>query len=264
MEELTVTYEQILREQRDDIVLLTLNRPDKLNAWTPQMSAELTDAIETADADTSVGAVVVTGAGRGFCAGADIGAVFGAQLSGDTNASRPGRARNWVELVRSTKPIVAAVNGPAVGVGLTMILPFDRIVVSPEAKLSVRFVKMGLVPELASSLFLPQRCGLGVATDLMLSGKTVLGDEAVAIGLADEVAPTDQVLDVAIERAKSYGSNPTPQLRWIKQLITQNACETDPAAAQRREIEMLQLAYASPEHKEAVAAFMEKRPPVFR
>jgi len=147
-------YEQILREQRDEVVLLTLNRPDKLNAWTPQMSAELTDAIEAADADTSVGAVVVTGAGRGFCAGADISAVFNAQIEGDSSASapaRPARARDWIELIRSTKPIVAAVNGPSIGVGLTMILPFDRIVVAESAKLSVRFVKMGLVPELASS-----------------------------------------------------------------------------------------------------------------
>ena len=260
-------YEQILREQRDDVVLLTLNRPEKLNAWTPRMSAELTDAIEAVDADASVGAVVVTGAGRGFCAGADVSAVFDAQLSGDSAASTPAtpaRARDWIELVRSTKPIVAAVNGPAIGVGLTMILPFDRIVVAESAKLSVRFVKMGLVPELASSSFLPQRCGLGAASDLMLSGRTVLGPEAVTIGLADEVVPDDTVVDAAIARARSYGENPTPQLRWIKQLITQNACETDPTAAQRREIAALQQAYATPEHKEAVAAFLEKRAPIFR
>lgn len=259
-----MAYEQILREQRDDIVLLTLNRPDKLNAWTPQMSGELADAIESADADPSVGAVVVTGAGRGFCAGADISAVFDAQLSGEKAAATPARTRDWIELIRSTKPIVAAVNGPAVGVGLTMILPFDRIVVAESAKLSVRFVKMGLVPELASSSFLPQRCGFGAASDLMLSGKTVLGPEAVAIGLADEVTADDAVLDVAIERARSYGENPSPQLRWIKQLISQNANETDTNEVQRREVAALQHAYATPEHKEAVAAFLEKRKPVFR
>jgi 2-(1,2-epoxy-1,2-dihydrophenyl)acetyl-CoA isomerase len=265
-----VDYEQILREQRDDIVLLTLNRPDKLNAWTPRMSAELVDAIEAADSDASVGAVVITGAGRGFCAGADISAVFDAQLSGTdssgaASASAPAtRSRDWVELVRSTKPIVAAVNGPAIGVGLTMILPFDRIVVAESAKLSVRFVKMGLVPELASSSFLPQRCGFGAANDLMLSGRTVLGPEAVALGLADECVADDAVLDAAIERAQSYAENPTPQLRWIKQLITQNANEVDTRAIQTREIEALQQAYATPEHKEAVAAFLEKRKPSFR
>jgi enoyl-CoA hydratase/carnithine racemase len=259
-----MAYEQILREQRDDVVLLTLNRPDKLNAWTPQMSGELTDAIEAADADSSVGAVVVTGAGRGFCAGADISAVFDAQLSGEKAASTPARTRDWIELIRTTKPIVAAVNGPAVGVGLTMILPFDRIVVAESAKLSVRFVKMGLVPELASSSFLPQRCGFGAASDLMLSGKTVLGGEAVAIGLADEVVADDAVVDIAIERARSYAENPTPQLRWIKELISQNANETDTTAVQHREVAALQQAYATPEHKEAVAAFLEKRKPVFR
>ncbi len=263
-----VDYEQIIQEQRDDIVLLTLNRPDKLNAWTPRMSAELVDAIEAADGDASVGALVVTGAGRGFCAGADISAVFDAQLSGEaassTPAATPARARDWVELIRSTKPIVAAVNGPAVGVGLTMILPFDRIVVAEGAKLSVRFVKMGLVPELASSSFLPQRCGFGAANDLMLSGRTVLGNEAVTLGLADECVADDAVVDVAIERARSYAENPTPQLRWIKQLITQNANEVDSRVIQRREIEALQQAYATPEHKEAVAAFLEKRKPNFR
>jgi 2-(1,2-epoxy-1,2-dihydrophenyl)acetyl-CoA isomerase len=230
------------------------------------MSAELTDAIEAADADASVGAVVVTGAGRGFCAGADISAVFDAQIQGEERASSatPTRARDWIELIRSTKPIVAAVNGPSIGVGLTMILPFDRIVVAESAKLSVRFVKMGLVPELASSSFLPQRCGLGAASDLMLSGRTVLGPEAVELGLADEVAADDAVLDVAIERARSYAENPTPQLRWIKQLLSQNANETDTRVVQQREVALLQEAYASAEHKEAVAAFMEKRKPVFR
>src|SRR5689334_10634810 len=259
-----MAYEQILHEQRDDIVLLTLNRPEKLNAWTPRMSAELSDAIEAADGDPSVGAVVVTGAGRGFCAGADIAAVFDAQLQGDASAAAPAQERDWIELIRSTKPIVAAVNGPSIGVGLTMILPFDRIVVAESAKLSVRFVKMGLVPELASSSFLPQRCGFGAASDLMLSGKTVLGPEAVAIGLADECVADDAVVDTAIERAISYAENPTPQLRWIKELISQNANETDTTAVQRREVAALQQAYATPEHKEAVAAFLEKRKPVFR
>jgi len=259
-----VAYEQILHEQQGDVVLLTLNRPDRLNAWTPQMSAELADAIEQADADPAVGAVVVTGAGRGFCAGADISAVFNAQIQGDAPEADAPRRRDWVELVRSTKPIVAAVNGAAIGVGLTMILPFDRIVVAEGAKLSLRFVKMGLVPELASSMFVPQRCGWGAASDLMLSGRTVEGAEAVALGLADELAPADAVVDTALARARSYAENPVPQLRWIKELLTQNANEADPRAVQGRELARLQECYASPEHKEAVAAFLEKRPPVFR
>lgn len=258
-----MAFETILQEQRDDVVVLTLNRPDRLNAWTPLMSVELSQAIEAADAERSVGAVVVTGAGRAFCAGADIAAVFDAQLQGDSTAAVP-QGRDWISLIRSTKPIVAAVNGPVIGMGLTMILPFDRIVVARGAKLSVRFVKMGLVPELASSLFLPMRCGWGVASDLMLSGRTLEADEALTLRIVDEVVEPASVLDVAIERARSYGENPTPQLRWIKELLTRNANETDPLAAQGRELALLAQAYATAEHKEAVAAFLEKRAPIFR
>jgi 2-(1,2-epoxy-1,2-dihydrophenyl)acetyl-CoA isomerase len=254
-----VDYEQIISERQEGVLLLTLDRPEKLNAWTPRMTAELCDAIEGADADPAIGAVVVTGAGRGFCAGADIAAVFEAQMQGDKSAAKPAQERDWVELVRSTKPIVAAVNGPVVGVGLSMILPFDRIVAAEGAKFSMRFVKMGLVPELASSMFLPMRCGWGAASDLMLSGRTILADEAHAIGLADEVVPVGSVVDVAIERARSYGENPTPPLRWIKQLLTENANETDTMAAQIREVTLLKEAYASPEHHESVAAFLENR-----
>jgi enoyl-CoA hydratase/carnithine racemase len=257
-------YEQIRTERRGDVMLLLLNRPDRLNAWTPRMTAELTHAIEAADADAGIGAVVLTGEGRGFCAGADITAVFDAQLQGDDRASVPQGGRDWIDLIRSTKPIVAAVNGPAIGMGLTMILSFDRIIVAEGAKLSIRFVKLGLVPELASSMFLPLRCGWGAASDLMLSGRTIMPEEALALGVADEVVPPEQLLDVAIERARSYGANPAPQLRWIKQLLTQNVNETDTAAVQLREVRRVGQAYATPEHREAIAAYNERREPNFR
>jgi enoyl-CoA hydratase/carnithine racemase len=259
-----MAYEQIVYEQHDDVVVITLNRPEKLNAWTPLMSLELEQAIEAADADRSVGAVVLTGAGRGFCAGADISAVFDAQLHGDAAASTPLATRDWIELIRSTKPIVAAVNGAAIGVGLTMILPFDRIVCAQHAKLSVRFVKMALVPELASSIFLPARCGFGGASDLMLSGRTVEGDEALAMGLVDEVDGADTLLNTAIARARSYGENAPGALHAIKELLTQNMSETNTLAAQEREGRRLIEAYQSPEHREAVAAFLEKRAAVYR
>ena len=259
-----MSYEHILYEQRDDIALITLNRPDKLNAWTPLMSFEMQQAIEAANDDRSIGAVVMTGAGRGFCAGADIGAVFNAQLEGDRAASKPLATRDWIDLIRSTKPIVAAVNGAVIGVGLTMILPFDRIVCADGAKLSVRFVKMGLVPELASSMFLPARCGLGAASDLMLSGRTIEAAEALSIGLVDEVVAPEALIDAAIERARSYGENSPAAVHAIKELLTQNRSEVDPIVAQQREAVRLAEAYRSAEHKEAVAAFMEKRKPVFR
>jgi len=249
-------YEQILSEQHDDVLLLTLNRPEKLNAWTPRMTAELVDAIEAADADPAIGAIVLTGAGRGFCAGADISEVFEAQIQGDATAAVP--THDWVEVVRTCKPIVAAVNGPVIGIGLTMILPFDRIVVADGAKLSLRFVKMGVVPELASSMYLPMRCGWGAASDLMLSGRIVDAAEALALGLADEVVAPERLIDAAIERARSYGENPAPSLRFIKQLLSENANETDATEVQRREVRLLRQAYATPEHREAVAAFLAR------
>ena len=159
---------------------------------------------------------------------------------------------------------MAAVNGPCIGVGLTMVLPFDRIVVAEGAKLSIRFVKLGLVPELASTMYLPLRCGWGAASDLMLSGRTVLGQEAVALGLADELATVDDVVDVSVARARSYGENPPQALRWIKELLSQNAGETDAAVVQRREITRVAQGYKTPEHHEAVAAFLEGRPARFR
>jgi 2-(1,2-epoxy-1,2-dihydrophenyl)acetyl-CoA isomerase len=147
----------------------------------------------------------------------------------------------------------------ALGVGLTMWLPCDRIVASDRARFSLRFVKMGLVPELASSSFLPQRVGLGAASDLMLSGRMVDAAEALALGLADEVVPHDDLVDVAVERARSYGSNPAGALRSIKRLLTVNATEPDTTVVQRREIAALREAYASPEHAEAVQAFLASR-----
>lgn len=252
-------HEQITVERRDDVLVLTLHRPERLNAWTPRMSAELVAAIEGADADPGIGAIVVTGAGRGFCAGADIEAIFDAQLQGDGSGAAAPPQRDWVEVVRAAKPLVAAVNGAAVGVGLTMILPFDRIIASPEARFSLRFVKMGLVPELASSHFLPARVGFGAAADLMLSGRMVSAEDAVACRLADELAPPGELLDVAVGRAREYGENPARQLRWIKQLLSQNAVESDVQRVQQRELALLQEAYASPEHAEAVQQFLAKR-----
>lgn len=252
---------QITIERRGAVELLTLNRPERLNAWTPTMSAELVDAIEAADADRDVGALVVTGAGRGFCAGADIEAVFD---TGDDADRRPKRRRDWIELLRTTKPIVAAVNGAAVGVGLTMILPCDRIMASDEARFSFRFVKMGLVPELGSSHYGPLRMGWAACADLMLSGRMVDAAEAVRTGLADEMVDHDDLVDAAVARAAEYAENPAPHLRWIKELLSLNVTEGDAAVVQRRELERLEQAYATPEHREAIEAFKERRPPDFR
>ena len=263
-----MTYEQILSEQRDGVLVLTLNRPERLNAWTPKMMVELTDAITDANGDGSVGAIVVTGAGRGFCAGADIGGEFAAKLDQRDETPKAAkeserRGTDWVGLCRSSKPLVAAINGPAIGVGLTMALPFDHLVAAEGAKLSCRFVKMGLVPELASSHFLVARCGWGNASYLALSGATVLAEEAQRLGLVDRVVPADRVLDEALAVAAEFAANPSPQLRMIKELLSQNGSDADFTAVQRREIAALEQAYRTPEHREAVQAFLEKRPPNF-
>lgn len=252
-------YQQITAEHRQNALLVTLQRPDRLNAWTPRMYAELVHAIDAANADPKVGAVVLTGAGRGFCAGADIETVFNTQLGGDTEAPEPARSWDWITVVRESKPLVAAVNGVAVGVGLTMILPFDRIVASTEARFSMRFVKMGLVPELASTHFLPARVGFGAAADLMLSGRMLPAEQAHEMHLVDELVEPDDLVDSALARAHEYADNPAPQLRWIKQLLSENATDGDWQRVQEREAEMLERAYASPEHAEAVKQFLAKR-----
>jgi enoyl-CoA hydratase/carnithine racemase len=271
-----MAYEQTLAEQRGDVLLLTLNRPERLNAWTPKMSAELTEQITAANEDASIGAIVVTGAGRGFCAGADIGGQFAANLepsSGadggtDKQAAAPPReqrgAGDWVRLCRTSKPLVAAINGPAIGIGLTLVLPFDFLVAAEGAKISARFVKMGLVPELGSSHFLVSRCGFGNASYLALSGATLIAEDAAKLGLVDRVVAPDRLLDEALEVAGEFAQNPPPQLRMIKELLTENATETDLDLVQRREGAALAVAYKTPEHHEAVRAFLDKRTPTFR
>jgi enoyl-CoA hydratase/carnithine racemase len=171
---------------------------------------------------------------------------------------------DWVALARRSKPLVAAVNGAAVGIGMTMILPFDVIVAAEPARFGMFFIKMGLVPELASTHFLVQRVGFGRASEMCLSGRLYGAAEAHAMGLADHLcAPGDlerRAFDIAGEMAK----NPDPQLRMIKRLLGENGVANDLAAVQERETAMLRECWKSAEHREAVQAFLEKRPPRFR
>ena len=262
-----MAYETILASKSDGICTITMNRPHRLNAWTYQMAGELADAIIDANADDDITAMVFTGEGRGFCAGADIGDVFKARAdnAADKNvAQSERRATSWVDLVRESKPMVAAINGAAIGVGLTQVLPMDVLIASRDAKLSLRFVKMGLVPELASSYYVIQRCGFGNASELMLTGRTVDGEEAKALGLVDRVVDAAELMSTARATAKAMGENPQGALRMIKKLISDNGSDTDIAAVQRREGEALAICYASAEHKEAIGAFMEKRAPDFK
>jgi enoyl-CoA hydratase/carnithine racemase len=266
-----MAYELITYERRDAVGLITLNRPERLNAWTPTMAVEQARAIEEANADPAVGAIVMTGAGRGFCAGADMEATFKSRLSGvDPGENTAGGSGgmpatlDWVGLLRRSKPLVAAVNGAAVGIGLTMILPCDVIVASERARLGMLFIKVGLVPELASTYFLVQRVGFGRASEMCLSGKLYGAAEAHAWGLVDRLVSAEELLPTALALAGEIAQNPDPQLRMIKELLSRNGSATDLGAVQRLETDMLIRCWASPEHHEAVQAFLEKRPPRFR
>lgn len=260
-------YEQITFEQRERVGLITLNRPDRMNAWTYRMSAELVDAIDHCNADDGIGAIVLTGAGKGFCAGADIEDTFASRLEGDGATGTDGggaNRRDWVALLRASKPIVAAVNGAAVGVGATMILPCDVLLASERAKFGMFFVRMGLVPELASSHFLVARMGIGAASEMCLTGRLYDAAECRERRLVDRVVEHDRLLDEALTTAGEIARNPSRQLRWIKELLTQNGTESDLTEVQRREMARLETCYSSPEHKEAVDAFINKREPDFR
>lgn len=261
-----MSYDTIRYETRGDAAIITLNRPDRLNAWTGQMSVEQADAISKANADPAVGAIIMTGEGRGFCAGADIEDAFKARLDGDQTADRsllPG-GMDWMEVVGNAKPLIAAVNGPAVGVGATMILPFDIIIASEEAKFGMFFVKMGLVPELASSHFLERRVGFAKANELCLTGELIDAETAEAIGLVNEVVASHALMERALEMASVIAGNPDRQLRMIKTLLRDNGAEADPKLVQEREMAALNEARQSPEHKEAVDAYLNKRAPDFR
>src|SRR2546425_3205556 len=212
-----MTYQLIQYEARDGIAQITLNRPEKLNAWTPQMAVEQADAIGRANDDRAIGAIIMTGGGRAFCAGADMELTFKSRIEGrdpgaDTASGQGGMPAglDWVGLLRRSKPLIAAVNGAAVGIGMTMILPFDVIVASEKAKFGMLFIKVGLVPELASTHFLVQRIGFGRASEMCLSGKLYSGVEAHAWGLADRVATPDDLLPHALALAADIAANPDP------------------------------------------------------
>ncbi len=260
-------YHQITFEQRGRVGLITLNRPEKLNAWTAQMQAEYRDAIERANADPGIGAIVSTGAGRAFCAGADIGG-FAAKIASEPGGATPSRAGivggDWDSFIATMpKPTIAAINGPAIGVGITHALSLDIRIASENARIGFVFVKMGLVPEYASSHYLPQMAGYARALEWCLTGRMILAQEAKEAGLVSEVVAPEHLLDRALALGEELSNHPPMAMGLIKQLLRGNTTDGDIQRVQQRETDALAKAYASPEHKEAVAAFIEKRPANF-
>ena len=261
-------YETILYERRGRVGLITLNRPQKLNAWNPQMEVEFIDAVSSASSDREVGALVVTGAGRAFCAGGDISGW--SQDLGDRGERRPGSplldkdgSPEVPIAVRRGKPIIAAINGPAIGVGLTMPLSCDIRIASERATFSVRFVKVGLTPECGSSRNLPAVVGLGNALYMALTGRIVDAGEAKERGLVDRVVPHERLMDEAMALAEEIAANPGDAVWAAKRLLHENAAEADLRRVVTQEGHVLRQVRVLPDHAEAVRAFMEKREPRF-
>src|SRR3954453_11229602 len=260
-----MSYTTIEYATEGRVALITLNRPERLNAWTPSMAAEQAAAIGAANDDPSVGAIVMTGAGRGFCAGADMDETFGKRLDGVDPGNNTAEGSggmpadvDWGDLAWPSKPLIAAVNGAAVGVGMTMILPFDVIVASTKARFGMFFVKVGLVPELASTHFLVQRIGFGRASEMALTGALYDAQEAHRMGLADRLVEPEELLPSALALAEQMAANPVRQLRMTKRLLTANGADSDLGAVQERESDLLREFWTSTEHREAVEAFLAR------
>jgi enoyl-CoA hydratase/carnithine racemase len=265
-----MSYDKITFETRGRVALITLNRPEKLNAWSEGMMAEMRHAMNAVRDDANIGALVVTGAGRAFCAGKDMSDFQNEAANQDagketprTNAATTGD-ENWVSFIQNyPKPTIAAINGVAVGIGITQILPFDIRIASENARIGFVFIKMALVPELASSHLLPQMVGTSRAIDWCLSGRLVPAQECREAGLVSEVVEQDRLLDRAIELGEQLSGNAPGAMAVIRELILTNNEETDLRTVFGREGAALANALTTWEHREAISAFMEKRPADF-
>jgi 2-(1,2-epoxy-1,2-dihydrophenyl)acetyl-CoA isomerase len=260
-----MAYEFIEIERDGDVGILKLNRPERLNAMTNQMSVEYSEAFAELNEDGAVGAILITGNGRAFCAGVDISRFEDSirERDGET-IERPKFRFNWVEYALAAKPSVVAVNGACIGAGLTRVLPCDVRIASERATFSIRFVRVGIVPELASTHLLPQIVGLQAASDLALSGRTIDAREAERIGLVLRTVAHDDLMPAALALARDYAQIGPECLRETKALLHANAVEQDIRLVMQREGEALARRRGSAEQREAVAAFREKREPRFR
>jgi enoyl-CoA hydratase/carnithine racemase len=266
-------YEQIACEVEDGILTLTLDRPDVLNAFTPRMQQELIDACDRIDADDAVRAVVVTGRGRGFCAGADLsagGSTFDAEARGGAIRDdrglppRDGGGLVTLRLFNLTKPVIAAVNGPAVGVGVTMTLPMDVRLASETARFGFVFTRRGLVPEAASSWFLPRVVGISRALEWVCTGRVFPAEEALAGGLVRSIHPPDELLPAARALAREMAEGTSPvSVALSRQMLWRMLGASHPMDAHRVDSRGIADRGSSPDAREGVESFLEKRPASF-
>ncbi|HVN83910.1 MAG TPA: enoyl-CoA hydratase-related protein [Candidatus Binatia bacterium] len=260
-------FETILFEKSDGIATITLNRPERLNAWTPVMGAELLDVFREADRDRTVRVVIFTGAGRAFCSGADMD-FFAGQIKagGGTTAgggAGPSRVEEWPLLMqRMSKPTIAAINGYALGVGCTMTLLCDIRIAAAEAKLGFLFPRMGVMAELGSTFILPRLVGIGRACELMFTGKMYPAEECARAGVVNHVVPGSDLPAKARELAAEISQCAPLSIMLTRQALYQGLTASFETQV-RTEAYALDHLYRTRDHAEAVAAFKEKRAPAF-
>jgi enoyl-CoA hydratase/carnithine racemase len=263
-----MSYEQITAETADGVLTITLNRPDRLNAWTPTMGSELIAAFDAADADDGVRAIIVTGAGRGFCAGADLqggGATFDwrERQSGD-GIPRDGGGQFTLRVFDCTKPVIAAINGPAVGVGATMTLPMDIRLAADDARIGFVFARRGIVPEACSSWFLPRAVGISQAMEWVATGRVFSAQEALDGGLVRSLHPKDELLDTARALALEIAENTAPvSVALARRMMWRMLGAEHPMLAHRADSRGMFYRGQSADAAEGVTSFLEKRPARF-
>ena len=262
-----MTYKQIKYEVTDKILTITLNRPEKLNAFTDYvMAPELMDAFDRADADDDVRVVIMTGAGRGFCAGHDLDEGFDYEEQADATLETHRDIGGIVSLriYDMKKPVIAAINGAAIGVGITMTLPMDIRLASEKAKIGFVFAKLGITNEACSNWFLPRIVGISKAAEWSYTGRVFDAQEALAGGLVSQVLPHAQLYDKALEIAKEIADNTSAvSIPLNRQMLWKMLGADHPMEAHRIESKCIYSLGLTPDSKEAVTAFHEKRPPNF-
>lgn len=265
-----VAFETLRYAVDQNVATITLHRPEKLNAFTPQMADELIAAFDTTDADDDVRAVIVTGAGRAFCAGADLGG-GGATFDYEKRYSmqpgevhRDGGGRVTLRIFRSLKPVIGAINGAAVGIGATMQLPMDIRLASTEARFGLVFARRGITPEAASAWFLSRVVGISSALEWATTGRIFGAEEALERGLVRSVHAPDQLLPAAQSLAREIADNAAPvSVAMARQMIWRMAGASHPMEAHRLDSRAIQSRGRSRDAKEGIASFLEKRPAQF-
>ena len=265
-----MNYQDITLDIADGIATITLNRPDKLNAFTGKMMHEIIDAFDRTDADDSVKAVIVTGAGKGFCAGADLssgGDTFakgGSDVQTKQGVPRDGGGLVSLRIFNSLKPVIGAINGAAVGVGVTMTLPMDIRLASENAKFGFVFARRGIVPEACSSYFLPRIVGIQQATEWVFTGRVFPAQEAKEGGLIRSVHAPDDLLPAARAIAREIADNTAPvSVALSRRMLWRMLGANHPMDAHRADSRGIMERGRSADSKEGVVSFLEKRPAAY-